>query len=69
MKISLLYLVLLTCASIAPLSAAPTQGLLAGTATADITPGQWPVALVGSFSPRGAESAHDPLHAYSLSLG
>jgi neutral ceramidase len=68
MKISLLYLALFTCASIAPLSAAPAQGLQAGTATADITPGQWPVALVGSFSPRGAESAHDPLHVRALAL-
>ena len=42
--------------------------LEAGTAMVDITPEEWPVTLRGSFSPKGATSAHDPLNARSLAL-
>ncbi|MEM7147024.1 MAG: neutral/alkaline non-lysosomal ceramidase N-terminal domain-containing protein [Verrucomicrobiota bacterium] len=44
------------------------DGLQAGAGTADITPDIWPISLVGSFSPRGAESAHDPLHVRAIAL-
>lgn len=40
----------------------------AGLAAVDITPEEWPVTLRGSFSPKGTESAHDPLHARSLAV-
>ena len=38
----------------------------AGAAKVDITPKVWPVQLVGSFSERLADKAHDPLHARAL---
>lgn len=40
----------------------------AGAAAVDITPRLWPVALIGSFSYRPAESAADPLMARALVL-
>lgn len=49
-------------------SAAPNRVLKAGAAKVDITPLKWPVFLVGSFSPRGATNAFDPLHARALVL-
>ncbi len=42
------------------------DGLLAGAAAVDITPDEWPLPLVGSFSYRPASMAHDPLHSRSL---
>lgn len=42
--------------------------LEAGTAMVEITPEEWPVTLRGSFYPKGATSAHDPLNARSLAL-
>ncbi len=51
------------------LSAGPSHAALeAGTAMVEITPEEWPVVLRGSFSPKGATSAHDPLNARSLAL-
>lgn len=44
------------------------EKLEAGLAAVDITPEEWPVTLRGSFSPKGTESAHDPLHARSLAV-
>ena len=38
----------------------------AGAAKIDITPKVWPVQLIGSFSERLAEKAHDPLHARAI---
>ncbi len=38
----------------------------AGAAKVDITPKAWPVQLVGSFSERLADKAHDPLHARAI---
>ncbi|MBC8325069.1 MAG: neutral/alkaline non-lysosomal ceramidase N-terminal domain-containing protein [Verrucomicrobia subdivision 3 bacterium] len=38
----------------------------AGAAKVDITPKVWPVQLVGSFSERLADKAHDPLHARAI---
>jgi len=40
----------------------------AGAAVADITPQKWPVPLVGSFRPRKASRAWDPLSARALVL-
>ena len=37
--------------------------LRAGIAAVDVTPDQWPHNLIGSFSPRLADKAHDPLHS------
>ena len=42
--------------------------LRSGVATADITPKEWPLNLVGSFSPRPAEEVHDPLMARAVVL-
>lgn len=42
--------------------------LQAGAAAVDITPKVWPLPLIGSFSFRPAESAHDPLHVRALVL-
>lgn len=43
-------------------------GLEAGAAVVDITPEKWPLYLRGSFTPRPAEEAHDPLHARAVAL-
>jgi len=40
----------------------------AGAAVGDITPTKWPVELIGSFSRRPVEKAHDPLSARALVL-
>jgi len=58
---------LLLAVALLPATRAPAA-LEAGTAAVDITPEKWPVALRGSFSPRKAKSAHDPLHARSVAL-
>ncbi len=41
----------------------------AGSAVVDITPQEWPLHMRGSFYPREATSAHDPLTARALVLG
>ena len=40
----------------------------AGAAVGDITPTKWPVELIGSFSRRPVEKAHDRLSARALVL-
>ncbi|MDA1311776.1 MAG: neutral/alkaline non-lysosomal ceramidase N-terminal domain-containing protein [Acidobacteria bacterium] len=42
--------------------------LRAGTAAVDITPEVWPLPLIGNFSFRPSESAHDPLHVRAIAL-
>ena len=42
--------------------------LRAGAATVDITPQEYPLSVPGLFTPRMADSAHDPLHARALVL-
>ena len=42
--------------------------LRAGAAAVDITPTVWPLPLIGNFSFRPAESAHDPLHVRAIAL-
>jgi hypothetical protein len=42
--------------------------LRAGAAAVDITPAVWPLPLIGSFSFRPAESAHDPLHVRAIAF-
>jgi hypothetical protein len=42
--------------------------LRAGAAIADITPKQFPMSMVGGFSPIPARGAHDPFHARALVL-
>ncbi len=49
-------------------STGSTPGLQAGAAAVDITPKVWPLPLIGSFSFRPSESAHDPLHVRALVL-
>jgi len=49
-------------------SSGSSPQLQAGSAAADITPKAWPVPLIGSFSFRPAESAHDPLHVRAIAL-
>jgi len=39
-----------------------------GAANVDITPKEFPLSVPGLFTPRKAESAHDPLHARALVL-
>ncbi len=51
----------------ARLSAAET-GLRAGTAIVDVTPQEWPLTLRGSFFPKPAKTAHDPLHVRALAF-
>lgn len=40
----------------------------AGLAAVEITPQEWPVTLRGSFNPKKAEAAHDPLRARSFAF-
>lgn len=42
--------------------------LRAGAATADITPTEWPVRVIGNFGLTMASSAHDPLYARAIVL-
>ncbi|MEM9017601.1 MAG: neutral/alkaline non-lysosomal ceramidase N-terminal domain-containing protein, partial [Verrucomicrobiota bacterium] len=44
------------------------NSLEAGLSAVEITPTEWPVTLRGSFNPKKAESAHDPLRARSLAV-
>jgi len=47
---------------------AAEPGLRGGTAAIDITPQEWPLTLRGSFFPKPAKSAHDPLHVRALAF-
>ena len=52
-----------------PLSTiAADTGLQAGTAIVDVTPQEWPLVLRGSFFPKPAKTAHDPLHVRALAF-
>ncbi|MEC5128385.1 neutral/alkaline non-lysosomal ceramidase N-terminal domain-containing protein [Verrucomicrobiales bacterium BCK34] len=62
-----LALFIIAVTAFAPISQS-RAALEAGTAMVEITPDEWPVTLRGSFSPKGATSAHDPLNARSLAL-
>lgn len=53
------------------LAALPLQSaepLRAGADATDVSPREWPLPLRGSFSPRAAESLHDPLYVRTLVL-
>ena len=63
--LALSLLVLLLVAAAPSLQAGPLQ---AGAAIGDITPKEWPLRLVGSFSERLADSVHDPLSSRALVL-
>jgi len=58
----------LAAALVLPWSTLQAEPLQAGAAVVDITPKEWPLGLVGSFSERLAEEAHDPLNARGLVL-
>lgn len=60
--VGLCFLVLLS------VSVAADDGLRAGAAAADITPQNWPIPMVGSFSERLATHAWDRLNARALVL-
>ncbi len=62
MKFSLVFVFALLIAV-----SAPAQ-FKAGVALHDITPEKWPVRLIGSFNPKYAESANDPLNARAMVL-
>ncbi len=47
---------------------AAETGLRGGTAIVDVTPQEWPLTLRGSFFPKPAKSAHDPLHVRALAF-
>ena len=44
------------------------KGLWAGTAAIDVTPQEWPLTLRGSFFPKPAKNARDPLHVRALAF-
>ena len=50
------------------LPAAGSAEFKAGLSAVDVTPPEWPVTLRGSFDPKKAEAAHDPLHARSFAV-
>ena len=54
--------------SLPPATFATETGLRAGTAIVDVTPQEWPLTLRGSFFPKPAKSAHDPLHVRALAF-
>ena len=47
---------------------AAETGLRGGTATVEVTPQEWPLTLRGSFFPKPAKSARDPLHVRALAF-
>ena len=59
---------LLITALLLPASTVFSAEFRAGAAVGDITPTEWPVYLVGSFSERGAEKAWDSLSARAVVL-
>jgi neutral ceramidase len=66
-RIPSLLLIVLFAVAIAMPSTARAE-LRVGTAVVDITPHEWPLAPRGSFTPRPADSAHDPLNVRCLVL-
>ena len=54
--------------SLPPATSAADTGLRAGTAIVDVTPQEWPLTLRGSFFPKPAKIAHDPLHVRALAF-
>ncbi|MBN2294855.1 MAG: neutral/alkaline non-lysosomal ceramidase N-terminal domain-containing protein [Pirellulales bacterium] len=62
--------VVLIClfSSTSPANDAESSGFRAGAAKADITPTEWPVHMVGSFAPRLAHKAWDPLYVRAIVL-
>ena len=54
--------------SLPPATSAAETGLRAGTAIVDVTPQEWPLTLRGSFFPKPAKTAHDPLHVRALAF-
>ena len=61
-----LFLVSLFAGILTGLQAA--SGLHVGTGEVDITPKEWPLPLVGGWSPKPTDEIHDPLHARALAF-
>jgi hypothetical protein len=68
MRTSAICLLLLTGTLLSPVGHAADTGLRAGTAIVDVTPQEWPLTLRGSFFPKPAKTAHDPLHVRALAF-
>ena len=66
LRLSVLPALCLGVASLFLQAAEEPVALRAGAAAVDITPREFPVNMPGGFSPKPAESAHDPLHARAL---
>ena len=47
---------------------ASAQTFRAGSAIADTTPTQWPQSLIGGFTPKPCETAHDPLNTRAFAF-
>ncbi|MDF2375382.1 MAG: neutral/alkaline non-lysosomal ceramidase N-terminal domain-containing protein [Verrucomicrobiales bacterium] len=62
------HFVLTAFAALFLLPAIASAQLKAGLSSVDVTPQVWPVTLRGSFNPKKAESANDPLHARSFAI-
>ena len=59
---------LILALALVPATFAADNGLRAGTAIVDVTPQEWPLTLRGSFFPKPAKTAHDPLHVRALAF-
>ena len=59
---------LILALALVPAILAAENGLRAGTAIVDITPQEWPLTLRGSFFPKPAKTAHDPLQVRALAF-
>ncbi len=68
MRTSAILLLVLMGALLSPAGHAADTGLRAGTAIVDVTPREWPLTLRGSFFPKPAKTAHDPLHVRALAF-
>ncbi len=68
MKTFAIHLPLMIGALLSPPSFAAEKGLYAGTAIVDVTPREWPLVLRGSFFPKPAKTAHDPLNVRALAF-
>ena len=62
-RISLIYSLILLGAVIAP-----SQTFQAGSAIVETTPTQWPQNLIGGFTPKPSETAHDPLNTRAFAF-
>ncbi len=62
------FFTLLCCTVIFSCGGSSEKEFRAGAAAVDVTPKVWPLPMVGSFSYRPADSAHDPLHSRALVL-